>query len=46
MLYKTLSDRHGIRMRAANAGLDLLRRTILGYPSPSHTVDEVAWRKD
>lgn len=39
MLCKTLSDRHGIRTRAANAALDLLRRTILGYPSEYEVTD-------
>lgn len=46
MLYSTLADRHGIRLRAANAALDLLRRTILGYASPSHEVRDDHWHKD
>ena len=44
MLYKTITGRHGVRMRASNAALDLLRRTILGYPS-SHNPEETFWKK-
>lgn len=43
MLYNTVSDRHGIRRRAAYAALDLLRRTMLGYRS-NHAVEETTWR--
>ena len=44
MLYSTVTDRHGVRMRAANAALDLLRRTIKGYPS-NYKVEERNWKK-
>lgn len=45
MLYKTISDRSGVRTRAANAALDLLRRTLLGYPAEYDVLDQ-AWRKE
>ncbi len=41
MRYATVADRHGVRMRAANAALDLLRRTVLGYPVSYEVEDEV-----
>ncbi|MDR1520109.1 MAG: CinA family nicotinamide mononucleotide deamidase-related protein [Planctomycetota bacterium] len=41
----TVTDRRGVRMRAANAALDLARRTILGYPS-NYQVEESNWKKD
>ena len=44
MRYNTLTDRHGIRQRASNAALDLLRRTILGY-SVQQQLHETAWKK-
>lgn len=45
MLYHTHADRHGVRMRSANAALDLLRRTILDYPS-RYPWEDRAWKKD
>ncbi len=44
MLYKTIAGRHGVRFRAANAALDLLRRTILGLPS-AYEPEETFWKK-
>ncbi len=44
MRYNTVADRHGVRQRSANAALDLLRRTILAYPS-HYNVEETTWRK-
>lgn len=42
MLYKIVSDRHGVRLRASHAALDLLRRTLLGLP-PSRAFEERTW---
>ncbi len=42
MLFNTVSDRHGIRLRSANAALDLLRRTILDIPVRSE-VEDFTW---
>ncbi len=42
--YNTVADRQGVRQRSANAALDLLRRTILGYPS-HYEVEETTWRR-
>ncbi len=44
MLYNTVTDRHGVRMRASNAALDLLRRTLKGYPS-NYKVEDRVWKK-
>ena len=44
MLFNTLTDRRGVRTRASNAALDLLRRTIKGYPS-NYKVEDSLWRK-
>lgn len=44
MLYNTVTDRRGVRMRSANAALDLLRRTIKGYSS-NYKIEETTWRK-
>lgn len=43
MLMNTVTDRWGVRMRACNAALDLLRRTLQRYPSNA-AVEERAWR--
>ena len=43
MLYNTVTSRHGVRLRAANTVLDLLRRTIKGYPS-NYAVEETTWK--
>ena len=43
LLYNTLADRHGNRLRASNTALDTLRRTILGYPS-GYAVEERSWK--
>ena len=42
MLYKIVSDRHGVRLRASHAALDLLRRTLLGL-QPSRAFEERSW---
>lgn len=44
MLFKTAADRRGVRLRAANAALDLLRRGILGHPGAYNPV-ETLWKK-
>ncbi|MCC8179313.1 MAG: nicotinamide-nucleotide amidohydrolase family protein, partial [Planctomycetes bacterium] len=41
--YKTLSTRNSIRMRAANAALDLLRRTLLGLEGEFPVIDSI-WK--
>ncbi|MCC8190136.1 MAG: competence/damage-inducible protein A [Planctomycetes bacterium] len=43
MRYNTVTDRQGIRIRAANAALDLLRRTIKGYPV-NFAVEDNRWQ--
>ena len=42
LLYKTVTDRHGVRLRASHAALDLLRRTLLGIPL-SRQFEERSW---
>ncbi len=44
MRYNTLTDRNGVRMRASYAALDLLRRTMLEYPS-EYKVETTRWKK-
>jgi nicotinamide-nucleotide amidase len=43
--YNTVTDRRGVRTRAANNALDLLRRTIKGYPSNYETT-ETTWKRE
>lgn len=43
--YNTVSDRIGIRMRAANAAMDTLRRTILGLPTGFYQWQDDFWTK-
>ncbi len=44
ILFKTIAGRHGVRLRAANAALDLLRRTILDCPG-AYNPTETTWKK-
>jgi hypothetical protein len=44
MLYRTVADRRNVRVRAANAALDLLRRTVLGLPG-ANELQETFWKK-
>lgn len=42
LLYRAVADRHGVRLRASHAALDLLRRTLLGVPV-AYEYEERAW---
>ncbi|MCL2000905.1 MAG: CinA family nicotinamide mononucleotide deamidase-related protein [Planctomycetes bacterium] len=44
MLFNTVTDRHGVRLRASYAALDLLRRTLMGYSS-NYKIEETVWKK-
>ncbi len=45
LLFNTVADRYGIRLRAANTVLDLLRRTMAGLP-PSYEVGDYDWQAE
>ncbi len=43
MLYNTLADRYGVRLRSAHAAMDLLRRVLGGLPI-SRRIEETTWK--